>query len=88
MSQKVFYSIEKYKTDVMLKNTQYLYCRLQTNTVHTVSAIQPTVHPVLIPQNQFCVMSLDPDTLPSIATTLIDVLFYSNRWDAPWLMPL
>lgn len=41
-------------------------------------AMQPTVHPVLIPQNQFCVMSLDPDTLPSIATTLIDVLFYSN----------
>ncbi|XP_007547540.1 cytosolic arginine sensor for mTORC1 subunit 1 [Poecilia latipinna] len=40
--------------------------------------VQPTVHPVLIPQNQFCVMSLDPDTLPSIATTLIDVLFYSN----------
>ncbi|XP_047237330.1 cytosolic arginine sensor for mTORC1 subunit 1 isoform X2 [Girardinichthys multiradiatus] len=43
-------------------------------------AIQPTVHPVLIPQNQFCVMSLDPDTLPSIATTLIDVLFYSNSF--------
>ncbi|KAJ3603672.1 hypothetical protein NHX12_028416 [Muraenolepis orangiensis] len=41
-------------------------------------AIQCTVHPVLIPQNQFCVMSLDPETLPSIATTLIDVLFYSN----------
>lgn len=41
-------------------------------------AMKPTVHPVLIPQNQFCVMSLDPDTLPSIATTLIDVLFYSN----------
>ncbi|XP_054466974.1 cytosolic arginine sensor for mTORC1 subunit 1 [Anoplopoma fimbria] len=41
-------------------------------------ALQPTVHPVLIPLNQFCVMSLDPDTLPSIATTLIDVLFYSN----------
>ncbi|XP_073695971.1 cytosolic arginine sensor for mTORC1 subunit 1 [Garra rufa] len=37
-----------------------------------------TVHPVLIPENQFCVMSLDPDTLPAIATTLIDVLFYSN----------
>uniref|UniRef100_A0A4W5LTE8 Cytosolic arginine sensor for mTORC1 subunit 1 n=1 Tax=Hucho hucho TaxID=62062 RepID=A0A4W5LTE8_9TELE len=37
-----------------------------------------TVHPLLIPQNQFCVMSLDPDTLPAIATTLIDVLFYSN----------
>ncbi|KAK3539188.1 hypothetical protein QTP86_028805 [Hemibagrus guttatus] len=37
-----------------------------------------TLHPVLIPKNQFCVMSLDPDTLPGIATTLIDVLFYSN----------
>ncbi|XP_077417667.1 cytosolic arginine sensor for mTORC1 subunit 1 [Vanacampus margaritifer] len=37
-----------------------------------------TLHPVLIPQNRFCVMSLDPDTLPSIATTLIDVLFYSS----------
>ncbi|XP_016334846.1 GATS-like protein 3, partial [Sinocyclocheilus anshuiensis] len=36
------------------------------------------VHPVLIPENQFCVMSLDPDTLPAIATTLIDVLFYSD----------
>nr|XP_020453963.1 GATS-like protein 3 [Monopterus albus] len=41
-------------------------------------AIQPTVHPVLIPKNHFCVMSLDPDTLPSIATTLMDVLFYST----------
>ncbi|XP_033828645.1 cytosolic arginine sensor for mTORC1 subunit 1 [Periophthalmus magnuspinnatus] len=41
-------------------------------------ALQPTLHPVLIPQNQFCVMSLDPETLPSIATTLIDVLFYSS----------
>ncbi|XP_061836963.1 cytosolic arginine sensor for mTORC1 subunit 1 [Nerophis lumbriciformis] len=41
-------------------------------------ALQSTLHPVLIPQNQFCVMSLDPDTLPSIATTLIDVIFYSS----------
>ncbi|KAM9810494.1 cytosolic arginine sensor for mTORC1 subunit 1 [Neosynchiropus ocellatus] len=41
-------------------------------------ALQPTLHPVLIPHNQFCVMSLDPDTLPSVATTLIDVLFYSS----------
>ncbi|KAK6483608.1 cytosolic arginine sensor for mTORC1 subunit 1-like [Huso huso] len=41
-------------------------------------AVKLTVHPVLSPQNQFCVMSLDPDTLPAIATTLIDVLFYSN----------
>ncbi|XP_066544955.1 cytosolic arginine sensor for mTORC1 subunit 1 [Amia ocellicauda] len=41
-------------------------------------AMKPIVHPVLSPQNQFCVMSLDPETLPAIATTLIDVLFYSN----------
>lgn len=39
---------------------------------------QAVVHPLLIPQNQFCVMSLDPETLPALATTLIDVLFYSN----------
>uniref|UniRef100_A0A3P9ND81 Cytosolic arginine sensor for mTORC1 subunit 1 n=1 Tax=Poecilia reticulata TaxID=8081 RepID=A0A3P9ND81_POERE len=49
------------------------------------NVVQPTVHPVLIPLNQFCVMSLDPDTLPSIATTLIDVLFYSNRFPADLL---
>uniref|UniRef100_A0A8C1RVM6 Cytosolic arginine sensor for mTORC1 subunit 1 n=1 Tax=Cyprinus carpio TaxID=7962 RepID=A0A8C1RVM6_CYPCA len=49
--------------------------------VHSQDAcngLQRNVHPVLIPENQFCVMSLDPDTLPAIATTLIDVLFYSN----------
>lgn len=44
------------------------------------TAVKATVHPVLIPDNQFCVMSLDPETLPAIATTLIDVLFYSNRY--------
>uniref|UniRef100_A0A3Q3IT25 Cytosolic arginine sensor for mTORC1 subunit 1 n=1 Tax=Monopterus albus TaxID=43700 RepID=A0A3Q3IT25_MONAL len=49
------------------------------------NAIQPTVHPVLIPKNHFCVMSLDPDTLPSIATTLMDVLFYSTRFPADLL---
>ncbi|XP_076845921.1 cytosolic arginine sensor for mTORC1 subunit 1 isoform X1 [Brachyhypopomus gauderio] len=37
-----------------------------------------TVHPVFIPKNQFCVMSLDPDTLPGLATTLLDALFYSD----------
>nr|XP_023415006.1 cytosolic arginine sensor for mTORC1 subunit 1 isoform X2 [Loxodonta africana] len=38
----------------------------------------PTVHPVQSPQNRFCVLTLDPETLPAIATTLIDVLFYSH----------
>lgn len=37
----------------------------------------PTVHPIQSPQNRFCVLTLDPETLPAIATTLIDVLFYS-----------
>ncbi|XP_069475405.1 cytosolic arginine sensor for mTORC1 subunit 1 isoform X2 [Ambystoma mexicanum] len=37
-----------------------------------------TVHPVQSPQNRFCILSLNPDSLPAIATTLIDVLFYSN----------
>uniref|UniRef100_A0A3P8WZW1 Cytosolic arginine sensor for mTORC1 subunit 1 n=1 Tax=Cynoglossus semilaevis TaxID=244447 RepID=A0A3P8WZW1_CYNSE len=54
-------------------------------SVFVPAALQPTVHPVLIPQNQFCVMSLDPETLPSIATTLIDVLFYSSRFPADLL---
>uniref|UniRef100_A0A8C1PNZ6 Cytosolic arginine sensor for mTORC1 subunit 1 n=1 Tax=Cyprinus carpio TaxID=7962 RepID=A0A8C1PNZ6_CYPCA len=55
---------------------------LQRNVPHA------TVHPVLIPENQFCVMSLDPDTLPAIATTLIDVLFYSNRYETFTSLPL
>ncbi|XP_038618939.1 cytosolic arginine sensor for mTORC1 subunit 1 [Tachyglossus aculeatus] len=39
----------------------------------------PTVHPIQSPQNRFCILTLDPETLPAIATTLIDVLFYSHR---------
>nr|XP_020762741.1 GATS-like protein 3 [Odocoileus virginianus texanus] len=38
----------------------------------------PTVHPIQSPQNRFCVLTLDPETLPAIATTLIDVLFYTH----------
>ncbi|XP_051925017.1 cytosolic arginine sensor for mTORC1 subunit 1 isoform X3 [Hippocampus zosterae] len=51
-----------------------------TNGLHNngKEAVPAALQPVLIPQNRFCVMSLDPDTLPSIATTLIDVLFYSG----------
>ncbi|GAB1295749.1 Cytosolic arginine sensor for mTORC1 subunit 1 [Apodemus speciosus] len=30
------------------------------------------------PQNRFCVLTLDPETLPAVATILIDVLFYSH----------
>ncbi|XP_062445873.1 cytosolic arginine sensor for mTORC1 subunit 1 isoform X2 [Rhea pennata] len=40
-------------------------------------AISPTVHPVQSPQNRFCILTVAPDMLPSIATMLIDVLFYS-----------
>uniref|UniRef100_A0A669DQK0 Cytosolic arginine sensor for mTORC1 subunit 1 n=1 Tax=Oreochromis niloticus TaxID=8128 RepID=A0A669DQK0_ORENI len=54
-----------------------VHCQDVSNGLHK-NGREGTVHPVLIPKNQFCVMSLDPDTLPSIATTLIDVLFYSS----------
>ncbi|XP_019362291.1 PREDICTED: GATS-like protein 3 [Gavialis gangeticus] len=41
-------------------------------------AANPTVHPVQSPQNKFCILTVAPDTLPAIATTLMDVLFYSH----------
>ncbi|XP_063171595.1 cytosolic arginine sensor for mTORC1 subunit 1 isoform X2 [Candoia aspera] len=37
-----------------------------------------TVHPIQTPQNRFCILSIAPETLPAIATILIDVLFYSS----------
>ncbi|XP_028565731.2 cytosolic arginine sensor for mTORC1 subunit 1 [Podarcis muralis] len=40
--------------------------------------VNPTVHPVQSPQNRFCILSISPDSLPAIATILIDVLFYSH----------
>uniref|UniRef100_A0A4W3HE80 Cytosolic arginine sensor for mTORC1 subunit 1 n=1 Tax=Callorhinchus milii TaxID=7868 RepID=A0A4W3HE80_CALMI len=48
------------------------------------NGFSPTLHPVLSPKNLFCVMSLDPDTLPTIATTLMDVMFYSTsvKWES------
>lgn len=45
----------------------------------TIAGPSPTVHPIQSPQNRFCVLTVDPETLPAIATTLIDVLFYSHR---------
>ncbi|XP_039188551.1 cytosolic arginine sensor for mTORC1 subunit 1 isoform X1 [Crotalus tigris] len=36
-----------------------------------------TVHPIQTPQNRFCILSIAPETLPAIATKLIDVLFYT-----------
>ncbi|CAM5099796.1 unnamed protein product [Natator depressus] len=41
-------------------------------------AVSPTVHPVQSPQNRFCILTVAPDTLPAIATMLLDVLFYSH----------
>ncbi|KAM4707269.1 cytosolic arginine sensor for mTORC1 subunit 1 isoform 1-T1 [Discoglossus pictus] len=37
------------------------------------------VHPVQSPPNQFCILTLDPDTLPSISTILLDAVFYSHK---------
>ncbi|NXM95340.1 CAST1 protein, partial [Sylvia borin] len=47
-------------------------------------AASPMLHPVQSPQTRFCVLTVAPDTLPAIATMLIDVLFYSHSppWDA------
>ncbi|POI23532.1 hypothetical protein CIB84_012723 [Bambusicola thoracicus] len=42
------------------------------------AAPSPTLHPVQSPQNRFCILTVAPDTLPAIATMLIDVLFYSH----------
>ncbi|NXH73988.1 CAST2 protein, partial [Hydrobates tethys] len=39
---------------------------------------RPVIHPLSSPSNMFCVTSLDPDTLPTVATLLMDVMFYSN----------
>lgn len=41
---------------------------------------RPVIHPLSSPSNMFCVTSLDPDTLPSVATLLMDVMFYSGGW--------
>ncbi|KAK6322618.1 hypothetical protein J4Q44_G00074100 [Coregonus suidteri] len=42
---------------------------------------RPIIHPLSSPSNMFCVTSLDPDTLPSVATLLMDVMFYSGGKD-------
>uniref|UniRef100_A0A8C6YIW5 Cytosolic arginine sensor for mTORC1 subunit 1 n=1 Tax=Nothoprocta perdicaria TaxID=30464 RepID=A0A8C6YIW5_NOTPE len=47
---------------------------------------RPTVHPVQSPQNRFCIVTVAPDTLPAIATMLIDVLFYSPRFPSDLLL--
>lgn len=39
---------------------------------------RPIVHPLSSPSNSFCVTSLDPDTLPTVATLLMDLMFYSR----------
>jgi hypothetical protein len=43
-----------------------------------LSVQRPVIHPLSSPSNRFCVTSLDPDTLPAVATLLMDVMFYSN----------
>ncbi|XP_073521255.1 cytosolic arginine sensor for mTORC1 subunit 2 isoform X1 [Phyllobates terribilis] len=46
---------------------------------HAKTKVQrPVIHPLSSPSNMFCVTSLDPYTLPSVTTLLMDVMFYSN----------
>ncbi|EMP41065.1 GATS-like protein 1 [Chelonia mydas] len=48
------------------------------STYQTDFILRPVIHPLSSPSNMFCVTSLDPDTLPTVATLLMDVMFYSN----------
>ncbi|XP_053555815.1 cytosolic arginine sensor for mTORC1 subunit 1 [Bombina bombina] len=49
-------------------------CLLQVS----IKVFNLTVHPVQSPQNRFCILTLDPDTLPSISTILLEAVFYSH----------
>lgn len=49
-----------------------------TNGFKSRSLFNLTLHPVQSPANKFCILTLDRDTLPSISTILLDVLFYSH----------
>lgn len=49
-------------------------------TVFALTVQRPVIHPLSSPSNRFCVTSLDPDTLPAVATLLMDVMFYSNGY--------
>lgn len=49
-------------------------------TVFALAVQRPVIHPLSSPSNRFCVTSLDPDTLPAVATLLMDVMFYSNGY--------
>lgn len=51
---------------------------LSTPYLCTLPVQRPVIHPLSSPSNRFCVTSLDPDTLPAVATLLMDVMFYSN----------
>uniref|UniRef100_UPI00358FE0D7 cytosolic arginine sensor for mTORC1 subunit 2 isoform X2 n=1 Tax=Myxine glutinosa TaxID=7769 RepID=UPI00358FE0D7 len=42
---------------------------------------RPIIHPLACPLNRFCITSLDPATLPSVATLLMDIMFYSDGKD-------
>uniref|UniRef100_A0A4W5QSV8 Cytosolic arginine sensor for mTORC1 subunit 2 n=1 Tax=Hucho hucho TaxID=62062 RepID=A0A4W5QSV8_9TELE len=51
--------------------------------VFSLTVPRPIIHPLSSPSNMFCVTSLDPDTLPSVATLLMDVMFYSDGIKEP-----
>ncbi|XP_068096560.1 cytosolic arginine sensor for mTORC1 subunit 1 [Hyperolius riggenbachi] len=55
-------------------------CSEETNGVKARNLCDLTVHPVQSPENRFCILTLDRDTLPSISTILLDVLFYSRSY--------
>ncbi|XP_072271374.1 cytosolic arginine sensor for mTORC1 subunit 1 isoform X2 [Pyxicephalus adspersus] len=50
----------------------------ESDSVKTRNLFGLTVHPVQSPENKFCILTLDRDTLPSISTIILEVLFYSH----------
>ncbi|XP_042334223.1 cytosolic arginine sensor for mTORC1 subunit 1 isoform X2 [Sceloporus undulatus] len=53
-------------------------CDDATNGFVRPKQVSANVHPFQSPPNRFCILSVAPETLPAIATILLDVLFYSH----------
>ncbi|TRY55111.1 hypothetical protein DNTS_034528 [Danionella cerebrum] len=59
-------------------SSEFTLLRVVNGETVAANMPRPIIHPLSSPSNMFCVTSLDPDTLPSVATLLMDVMFYSG----------
>ncbi|KAL7986752.1 hypothetical protein Chor_013035 [Crotalus horridus] len=71
--------LSTYQTDFILVREKDLPVVIHTlaSEFEIYKEFNATVHPIQTPQNRFCILSIAPETLPAIATKLIDVLFYT-----------